>query len=137
MSSNHHQYFTSADPNMLDGVLVEAGMRNYRSAAKQAVRADAAKYLIARFQEGARSPSLLTRELRERSTVSAQGDENASTGPFAAYQYGKRVEVDRTWTIVHVFTGKMVRRDGWPMKGLTARGAERVLRTLNTPTSHS
>ncbi|MBL0373870.1 hypothetical protein JJB09_17745 [Rhizobium sp. KVB221] len=110
----------------------------------------AARYLITRFQQGARSPSELARELLARAVeqprpteISAVSESKAGAppswhilgpeNPFGPYRFGRRVETDRTWTIFHVFTGEPARYGTWTMKGLNAMDASRVLRTLNTP----
>jgi hypothetical protein len=132
MSSTNQQYLTSTDLKLLDGVLVSAGMHDQHiDPAKRSIRRKAAKYLIARFQEGARSPEALARELRDRPRDLPIARQILSGGAFVNYQYGKRVEQNRTWTIIHVFTGKAARNGSWIMRGLTRDGAERLLRTLN------
>ncbi|KSV84906.1 hypothetical protein N183_00340 [Sinorhizobium sp. Sb3] len=49
------------------------------------------------------------------------------------YQYGRRVECDRSYTIYHVFTGVPAKIGSWTMTGLSQKNAARALRTLNTP----
>ncbi|MEQ9566442.1 MAG: hypothetical protein RLN85_11640, partial [Pseudomonadales bacterium] len=36
-----------------------------------------------------------------------------------AQQYGRRIEIDGSWTVYHVFTGIPVQRAGIPMAGLS------------------
>jgi hypothetical protein len=130
MSSNH--YLTSDDLRMLNGVLAEAGMHDdFEDAARRDVRSQAARYLISRFQEGARSAGALKRELARKVAARPVERQILTGSAFVSYQYGKRIEADRTWTIIHVFTGKAARRDGWTMRGLTREGAIRLLRTMN------
>lgn len=132
MSSLKRQYLTSNDLKLLDSVLSAAGMHDQtEDDAKRLIRQKAAKYLISRFQEGARSAVALARELRERPADLPIARQILSGGAFVNYQYGKRVEADRTWTIIHVFTGRIARRGSWVMKGLTKEGADRHLRTMN------
>ena len=126
------KYITSDDLKLLDGVLAAAGMHDqHADPAKRLLRTKAARYLISRFQEGARSSEALARELHERPRDLPVERQILSGGSFVNYQYGKRVEPDRTWTIIHVFTGQAARRGSWIMRGLTKDGAERLLRTIN------
>jgi len=132
MSSTKRQYLTSNDLKVVDGVLAAAGMRDqHADPGKRLIRRKAARYLISRFQEGARSPEALANELGERPRALPMERQILSGGAFVSYQYGKRVEPDRSWTIIHVFTGRAARAGSWIMKGLTKDGAERLLRTMN------
>jgi hypothetical protein len=45
--------------------------------------------------------------------------------------YGRRVEVDRSWTVYHVFTGVPARINGNSMVGLTQRVATDGMLSLN------
>lgn len=54
----------------------------------------------------------------------------AERGP---YLFGRRLEIDGTWTIYHVFTGLPAQYGDWSMEGLTKAVASRALRTVNTP----
>ncbi len=47
------------------------------------------------------------------------------------YQYGKRIEGDRTWTVYHVFTGKPAYTDGGILTGLTRLEAIESIMALN------
>ncbi|MEY9166150.1 hypothetical protein ABIE78_004269 [Sinorhizobium fredii] len=49
------------------------------------------------------------------------------------YQYGRRFEGNRTYTIYHVFTGEAAEIGLWRMVGLSPRNAARALRILNNP----
>jgi len=132
LSSANQKYLTSADLRLLDAVLASAGMHDqHTDPAKRSIRQKAARYLISRSLEGARSPQAFAQELRERSDDLPTERQILSNGAFVNYQYGKRVEPDRTWTIIHVFTGKAARAGSWIMRGLTKDGAERMLRTMN------
>lgn len=39
--------------------------------------------------------------------------------PPSIQQYGRRIEIDGSWTVYHVFTGIPVQRAGIPMSGLS------------------
>jgi hypothetical protein len=126
------KYLTSNDLKLLDGVLAAAGMHDqHADPAKRLMRRKAAKYLISRFQEGARSSEALARELHERPRDLPVERQILSGGSFVNYQYGKRVEPDRSWTVIHVFTGRAARAGSWIMRGLSKEGAERLLGTMN------
>lgn len=132
MSSTGPKYLTSADLGLLNAALDSAGMHDrHTDPIKRSIRQKAARYLISRFLEGARSPEALAKELRERPGDLPIERQIISGSAFVNYEYGKRVEPDRTWTIIHVFTGKAARAGSWIMRGMTKDGAERVLRTLN------
>jgi hypothetical protein len=132
MSSTNRQYITSTDLKMMDDVLTSAGMHDRQEdPRKQSIRAKAARYLISRFQEGARSPEALKRELCERPGELPMARQILSGTAFVNYEYGKRFETDRTWTVIHVFTGKAARTGSWIMRGLTKETADRLLRTMN------
>lgn len=65
MSSQYFkQYLSAADLKMLDGVLENAGMRNYDQDDRQAIRMSAARFLIGRFQHGDTSPAVLFEQLK-------------------------------------------------------------------------
>lgn len=132
MSSDNRQYLTSTDMKLLDTALAAAGMHDqHTDPCKQIVRAKAARYLISRFQEGARSADALAREIRNRPANLPIERQILSGGAFVNYQFGKRIEPDRTWTVIHVFTGRAARAGDWIMNGLTKRGADRLLQTMN------
>jgi hypothetical protein len=46
-------------------------------------------------------------------------------------QYGRRVEMDRSWTVYHVFTGAPARLGGNPMTGLSRSEATDGMLSLN------
>ncbi len=46
-------------------------------------------------------------------------------------QYGRRIEMDRSWTVYHVFTGVPVRADGHVMTGLSRSDATSGMLSLN------
>lgn len=50
---------------------------------------------------------------------------------FSDLQYGRRVELDHSWTVYHVFTGIPAYVDGAPMIGLTHAHATRRMLDLN------
>jgi hypothetical protein len=131
MSSLNRQYFTSRDLKMLESALAAAGMHDrHTDPQKRSIRNKAARYLIARFQEGA-TGDVLKREFREPQATFPIERQILSGGAFVNYEYGKRIEPDRTWTIIHVFTGKAARTGSWVMRGLTKEGADRLVRTMN------
>lgn len=60
----------------------------------------------------------------------AQGGPPRQSGDL--YQFGRRVEVDGSWTIYHVFTGTPAHIGSWTMTGLNRRDADKALTILNT-----
>jgi hypothetical protein len=59
-------------------------------------------------------------------------NEGGAPGPgIANHQYGRRVEVDRSWTVYHVFSGVPARRSGNPMTGLSRSDATEGMLSLN------
>ena len=50
---------------------------------------------------------------------------------FRDRQYGRRVEVDHSWTVYYVFTGIPAHIDGVPMVGLTRAHATQSMLDLN------
>jgi hypothetical protein len=132
MSSSNQQYLTATDLKFLDGVLTAAGMHDgHTDPVKGSIRKKAARYLISKFQKGTRSPEMLAQEMQRRPRYLPIERQILSGAAFVNYQYGKRVEPDRTWTIIHVFTGKAARTGSWTMRGLTKETAERLLRSMN------
>ncbi|TIQ29967.1 MAG: hypothetical protein E5X48_29475 [Mesorhizobium sp.] len=62
------------------------------------------------------------------------GEENAGGAQacdFRDHQYGRRVEVDRSWTVYHVFTGIPAHVDGAFMIGLSRSEATKSMLSLN------
>lgn len=112
-------------------------------------RDDAARRLIALFEQGITSEPALTQALRERdmdksfgsSELPETAEERHHVTPTptnvaaGGYRYGKRVEANGTWTIYHVFSGVPAEYAKWKMVGLNVKTAERALRILNTPVS--
>ncbi|MGB3391457.1 MAG: hypothetical protein WBA88_26170 [Pseudaminobacter sp.] len=59
-------------------------------------------------------------------------NEGGAPGPgIVTHQYGRRVEVDRSWTVYHVFSGVPARRSGNPMIGLSRPDATEGMLSLN------
>ena len=151
MSSDSRQFLTPADLSMLDRVLVRAGFRNLDDTAEREARLGAARRLIASFQGGMTNEASLFSSLAgepaaEDVTVASIGYDIAArifserslerTNPSptrGGYQYGKRVELDGSWTIYHVFTGVPAQFGAWEMVRMDKGTAKRALRTLNTP----
>ncbi|MDG4904775.1 MULTISPECIES: hypothetical protein [Mesorhizobium] len=62
------------------------------------------------------------------------GEDNAAGAQacdFGDHQYGRRVEVDRSWTVYHVFTGIPAHVNGASMIGLSRSEATRSMLSLN------
>ncbi|MDI7924601.1 hypothetical protein [Ferirhizobium litorale] len=65
--------------------------------------------------------------------ISAWEDAGKAPGAAASlFQYGRRIEINGSWTIYHVFTGIPAEIDGWTMVGLNRSHAKRALDILNT-----
>ena len=47
------------------------------------------------------------------------------------HHYGRRVEMDRSWTVYHVFTGAPAHIEGVAMSGLTRSSATSMMLSLN------
>jgi len=47
------------------------------------------------------------------------------------YDYGRRIESDRSWTVYHVFTGVVARIDGVTMTGMSCSDATGMMLSLN------
>ena len=150
MSSGYQQHFTSADIDMLDRVLVRAGMTDVPDSSGKEGRLTASRFLIETFQHGITDESALFFALASRPNVAIEvaappmrGDDgrvvvSAKTVRPASfdkdgYRYGRRVEQNGTWTIYHVFSGEQANHDSWNMAGLSVKPADRVLRLLNAP----
>lgn len=59
-------------------------------------------------------------------------NEGGAPGPgIVTQQYGRRVEVDCSWTVYHVFSGVPARRSGNPMTGLSRSDATEGMLSLN------
>jgi len=67
------------------------------------------------------------------STVSRTLDceSGAQARDFKQRQYGRRVEVDRSWTVYHVFSGIPAHVEGAAMTGLTRAAATQSMLALN------
>lgn len=65
-------------------------------------------------------------------TIARWEDEGGATGGEAPdRQYGRRVELDRTWTVYHVFTGNPAVVEDRAMVGLTRLAATNGMLSLN------
>lgn len=59
-------------------------------------------------------------------------NEGGAPGPETlVYQFGRRVERDRSWTVYHVFTGVPARVEGSTMTGLSRSKASERMSALN------
>ena len=150
MSSGYQQHFTSADIDMLDRVLGRAGMPDVPDPSGKEDRLTASRFLIETFQHGITDESALFFALAHRPNIAIElaalpmrGDDGKvvfgakTVGPVPfeknGYRYGRRVELNGTWTIYHVFSGEQASHDSWNMAGLNVKTADRVLRLLNAP----
>jgi hypothetical protein len=52
-------------------------------------------------------------------------------GESQGWQFGRRIEADRSWTVDYVFTGVPARQDGHNMTGLSPSDATDGMLTLN------
>lgn len=147
MSSNHRQYFTSDDLNMLDRVLTQAGLPQSSDPIQRDLRLESTRILIASFQRGLTTERALRGVLDNGLQVSNDhaGEALAAEtfpeqfGPAkppiagAGYKYGKRIENDGRWTVYHVFSGVPAKFGSWEMIDLNAKTALRALKILNSP----
>ena len=151
MSSNSRQFFTPTDLAMLDRVLGHANYPQSANPREREARLEATRFLIKIFQSGVTSEAGLRSSLADRSVIEAPPIESmgydiagkifseridpasAPKYPGGGYQYGKRVEINGTWTVYHVFTGVPAQFGPWEMVELNAKTALRALRILNTP----
>jgi hypothetical protein len=145
MSSDlFRQHLSSADLDMLNGILESAGMRNFDDETRQAARMRAARFLIAEFQQGDTSPATLLEKLKlaklqERAVSQAvpagSSDKQHTSSTFGegaqAHLFEKRCESDKTWAVIEMATGKTARYGSWIMRGLSVQSADRILRTLD------
>jgi hypothetical protein len=152
MSSITRQYLLPDDLWMLERVLAHGDFPQSEDLAKREARLDAARFLIAIFKGGVTSERELQSRLADRganpisevreigSDIAAKTfSERFQSRPMTqhssgGYQYGKRVEIDRSWTVYCVFTGLPARLGEWEMVGLKAKTAARALKILNSPT---
>lgn len=58
-------------------------------------------------------------------------ESSALARDFKERQYGRRVEIDRSWTVYHVFSGIPAHVDGAAMIGLTRAAATQCMLALN------
>jgi hypothetical protein len=58
-------------------------------------------------------------------------DRGAPTPDVADHHYGRRVEMDRSWTVYHVFTCTPAHIDGVAMTGLSRSDATDSMLSLN------
>ena len=146
-SSHARQHFTTPDLVMLDRVLDHAGLTCDADEPGREKRTEAARVLIALFQQGVTRESdlvvALNTSLDAPKPVTSRGYQSARDAyhsrPTATvmtaggYRYGRRVEKNGTWTIYHVFSGVPAEFASWKMVGLNVKTAERALKILNTP----
>ena len=147
MSSEPRHYLTSVDLAMLERVLAQSNFPRSGDALQAEARSDAARLLIGWFQRGETSEARLRETLTDVSAideyarqalgydiaVSIEAVEMLTILPGVQYGYGKRIEVDRSWTIYHVFTGVPVNTGARDLINLDAKTAIRALRILNAP----
>jgi hypothetical protein len=152
MSSNSRQFLTNDDLAMLDRVLDHGNFQRSDEPVERSARLEASRFLIATFQQGVTTETALRSSLTGRSVVVPPAIESMGydvaakifAGSFTpvkshkpsddvGYQYGKRVEVDGSWTVYHVFTGVPAQFGSWDTVQLDAKTAVRALRILNTP----
>lgn len=144
-SSDRKHYLTTLDIAMLRRILDQAGLPEGTGTER---RDEAARLLIAFFEQGISSESRLRDALQASmtasSTVTSRGYQiareqfHSGAAPMAragAYRYGRRIERNGTWTIYHVFSGVPAEYAAWKMVGLNAKTADRALRILNVPAS--
>jgi hypothetical protein len=72
-------------------------------------------------------------EIRRRAPgIDVWEDDGGAPAPCALdHQYGRRVEMDRSWTVYHVFTGEPARIDGVMLTGLSRWQATDRMLSLN------
>ena len=59
-------------------------------------------------------------------------NEGGAPAPWAPeHQYGRRIEMDKSWTVYHVFTGEPARVDGVTLTGLSRTQATEKMLSLN------
>jgi hypothetical protein len=74
----------------------------------------------------------------ERNTTAIAVWENEGGAPsrdLTEHQYGRRVEIDRSWTVYHVFTGATARVDNDDLIGLSRSQATSSMMSLNLRTA--
>ncbi|MGF6175158.1 hypothetical protein [Ensifer sp. 4252] len=67
-----------------------------------------------------------------RTIIRWRNEGRAPHDVLGRYQFGRRVEVDGSWTIYHVFSGKPAQVGAWKMIGLNRQNAHQALDVLNT-----
>jgi len=73
-----------------------------------------------------------TERKRIAAAISVWENEGGAAGHDSMhYQYGRRIEADRSWTIYHVFTGVPARLGGHAMTGLSRLDATSGMLRLN------
>ena len=137
---------------MLRRVLDTAGLPDQAGQPGHEKRDAAARLLIGLFEQGIKVESQLMDALQASMSASApvtdagypMPHERPHSGPTptaphaGGYRYGKRIELNGTWTIYHVFSGVPAEYAAWKMVGLNVTTAARALRILNTPaTAHA
>jgi len=74
---------------------------------------------------------------REETAIENWENEGGSPGAVPHYhedfgfQYGKRIEIDRTWTVYHVFTGIPVSSGDGALVGLSNAEASAMIASFN------
>jgi hypothetical protein len=64
--------------------------------------------------------------------ISVWENEGGALGRYAVDRhYGRRVEMDRSWTVYHVFSGVPASKGGNPMTGLSRLDATEGMLSLN------
>lgn len=72
--------------------------------------------------------------VRRRNAVAIDMRENDGGAPARDspdHIYGRRIEVDRSWTVYHVYTGVPAHESGYPMTGLSRSEATGGMLSLN------
>lgn len=148
-SGDKKHYLTTSEVAMLRRVLDAAGFRDDMEHSGHGKRDDAARLLIALFEQGITAEGKLTEALQASMAASSPGpnpgfqiaserfhsDPTPTVATAGGYRYGKRVEKNGTWTIYHVFSGVPAEYASWKMTGLHVKTAERALKILNAPAS--
>jgi hypothetical protein len=131
--SSIRQFFTPADLSMLDRVLTRAGFRDVGDETDREGRIEATRQLMASFQSGTTGEAALLASLQGASAVEKTPVERAGYDIAAkifserfrlkvsspperqGYRFCKRIEIDGSWTIYHVFTGVPAQFGSWNM----------------------
>jgi hypothetical protein len=64
-----------------------------------------------------------------------ENEGGAPSRDLTEHQYGRRVEIDRSWTVYHVFTGATARVDNDDLIGLSRSQATSRMMSLNLRTA--